>query len=101
MKVTGEVQEIRGDIKRRLMAQVEKQVGPMLEAWGIAAPKKITVRYDFERLAYQARITFGAPDAVHVDWFIDEDGIVPNHVYEGMMEQLAADARIPLMEEEL
>lgn len=99
MKVTGEYQEVRGDIKRRLVAEIKRKLGPVLEAWGIDTPQKIGVGYNIERLAYQVRVTFGVPDVTCVDWFVDEDGILPDSYYEEMAEQLAADARIPIAEE--
>lgn len=99
MKITGEIHEVRSDIKRRLVAQIRQKLGPVLEAWGIDTPQNIHVAYNVERMAYQIRVTFGVPDVTCVDWLVDEHGSLPDSYYEEMAEQLAADARIPIAEE--
>lgn len=99
MKVTGEIHEVRGDIKRRIIAQVKFQLGPALELWGLDIPQKIAVAYRPEQLTYHVRISFGSPEVVYVDWLVDEEGRLPHGVYEEIAEQLAVDARIPFAEE--
>jgi hypothetical protein len=99
MKITGEHHEVRGDIKRRLIANIKAKLGPAMAAWGIVAPQKIGVIYNIERLAYHVRISFGEPEIVCVDWLVDEHGDLPAGVYEEIAEQLAVDARIPIAEE--
>lgn len=99
MKVTGEIHEVRGDIKRRIIERIRVQLGPAIESWGLDAPKKISVAYRFEQLAYHVRISFGSPEIVCVDWLVDEHGNLPQGVYDEIAEQLAVDARIPFAEE--
>jgi len=96
---TGEFQEVRGDIRRRIIKRIKDKLGPAMMAWGIIAPQKIGVIYDIERLAYHVRISFGSPEIVCVDWLVDEHGELPDGVYEEIAEQLATDARIPIAEE--
>lgn len=98
MSIKAGIEEVRGDIKRRLITRIKEQLMPILESWGIAVPYNIAVRYDVQRLAYHVRITF-TEGMTCVDWFVDEDGNLPEGIYEDWVEQLAADARIPIAEE--
>ena len=98
MSIKEGISEVRGDIKRRLIARIKAQLVPALEAWGIVTPHNIAIRYDIQRLAYHVRISF-TEGMTCVDWFVDEDGNLPEGVYEEWVEHLAADARIPIAEE--
>lgn len=99
MSIKTGIEEVRGDIKRAMIAAIKEQLGPLLEEWGFATPYNIAIRYSIERLSYHVRITF-TEGMTCVDWFVDEQGRLPDSAYEQMVEQLAADARIPIYEDE-
>jgi len=43
MSIKEGISEVRGDIKRRLIARIKAQLVPALEAWGIVTPHNIAV----------------------------------------------------------
>jgi hypothetical protein len=91
MKVTGEIQEVRSDIRRSLLAEMRT----LLQLGGFPKPNMMTVRYSVKDKQYIVQMAFGA--AIHL-FTINGTSISINEG-QTVFESLAVDARVPIAEE--